>query len=126
MIIRHTILFLCLLCVAGSWSQTDVGYINVSIVKHECKGSNRGIGDTVTVFIDSIPIRRGLSNETKKERREEQFKNHFSLKPNIRNNNYALGFRLSKDSVKTINLVPLIDLGVQYLSLIHISEPTRR
>ena len=125
MTIRHAILFLCLLCAAGSWSQTDIGYINVSVVKHECQGSARGIGDTVTFYIDSIPIQRGLSNETKKEIREEQFKNHLSLKPNIRVNNYDFGFRLSKDSEKTTNLVPLVDIGVQNntslnLSLIHI------
>ena len=114
MTIRHAILFLCLLCATGSWSQTDVGYINVSVVKNGCKGSARGIGDTVTFYIDSLPIQRGLSNETKKEIREEQFKNHLSLKPNIRLNNYALGFRLSKDSKKTINLIPLVDLGIQY------------
>ena len=114
MTIRHAILFLCLLCAAGSWSQTDIGYINVSVVKNGCKGSARGIGDTVTFYIDSIPIQRGLSNETKKEIREKQFKNHLNLKPNIRVNNYDFGFRLSKDSEKTINLVPLVDLGIQY------------
>ena len=41
MIIRHAILFLCLLCAAGSWSQTDVGYINVSVVKGTAS-ENRG------------------------------------------------------------------------------------
>mgnify|MGYP001282924322 CR=1 FL=1 len=114
MTIRHAILFLCVLCATGSWSQTDIGYINVSVVKHEYQGSARGIGDTVTFYIDSIPIQRGLSNETQKARREERFKNHLSLKPNIRLNNYVLGFRLSKDSEKTVNLVPLVDLGIQY------------
>ena len=83
MTIRHTILFLCALSAAGSWSQTDVGYINESIVK--------------------VPT---------SERNESAFKKHYSVKHHTRTNNVNLGFRLSKDSEKKINLVPLVDLGI--------------
>ena len=41
-------------------------------------------------------------------------KKHYFLSHQTRTNNATLGFRLSKDSEKTINLVPLVDLGTQY------------
>ena len=78
-------MFLCALSAAGSWSQTDVGYINGSIFK--------------------VPA---------SEKNESAFKRHFYLSHKTRTNNSNLGFRLSKDSKKTINLVPLVDLGIQY------------
>ncbi len=128
MTIRHAILFLCLLCAAGSWSQTDVGYINVSIVKipasenRRCRISLQPATDVLTdtnqiksenvkpTEISPLKIQEGI-NKSEKER---AFKKHYSLSHLTRTNNANLGFRLSKDSEKTINLVPLVDLGIQY------------
>ena len=133
MIIRHAILFLCLLCAAGSWSQTDVGYINVSVVKGPAS-ENRGcrisaqpatdvLTDTNQIKSESVnPIEvppRKITEGNDKSEKEHAFKKHYFLSHQTRTNNANLGFRLSKDSEKTINLVPLVDLGIQYNTILN-------
>ena len=128
MIIRLTILFFCLLCADRSWSQTDVGYINVSIVLRPAT-ENRGcrisvqtakdvLTDTNQIKSESVnPVEvppRKIIEGTDKSEKESAFKKHYFLRYLTRTNNYNLGFRLSKDSDKTINLVPLVALGIQY------------
>ena len=125
MTIRCTILFLCVLCAAKSWSQTDVGYINVSIEKVPAARCRISVQPSIDVLTDTNQIKSEIVNPvevpprkiiegTDKSEKESAFKKHYYLRHQTRTNNYNLGFRLSKDSDKTINLVPLVDLGIQY------------
>ena len=125
MTIRCTILFLCVLCAAQSWSQTDVGYINISIEKGPAARCRISVQPSTDVLTDTNQIKsesvnpvevppRKIIEGTDKSEKESAFKKHYYLRHQTRTNNYNLGFRLSKDSDKTINLVPLVDLGIQY------------
>ena len=109
MTIRRSILFLCLLCDTGSWSQTDVGYINVCIEKGpaaRCRISEQPSTDVLTdtnqnksesVNPIKIPPLK-CTERTDKSKRESAFKKHCFLRYLTRTNNSNLGFRLSKNS----------------------------
>ena len=95
MTIRHSILFLCLLCAARSWSQTDVGYLNGSYVRTAAREIQT---DSASFLNESIT----------------PFKNS-DLAPCIRLKNTALGFKNPKQKGrKLLNVIPLVDLGIQY------------
>ena len=115
MTIRHAILFLCVLCAARSWSQTDVGYINVSIVwcpATENRGCRISVQTAKDVLTDTNQIKSESVNpikippikcaeRTDKSESEPAFKKHYYLSHQTRTNNVNLGFGLSKDSEKT-------------------------
>jgi hypothetical protein len=95
MITRLSILLFCFLSAAGSWSQTDVGYLNGSYVSTAVWEDKV---DSISVLNESI----------------NPFKNS-DLAPCIRLKNTALGFNNAKQQGhKSIAIIPLVDIGLQY------------
>ena len=94
MITRLSILLFCFLSAAGSWSQTDVGYLNGSYVSTAVWEDKV---DSISVLNESI----------------NPFKNS-DLAPCIRLKNTALGFNNAKQQGhKSIAIIPLVDIGLQ-------------
>ena len=90
MIIKRVLLLLCVFCAFGAWNQTDMGYINGSFI-------------TVSISEDHID---SSSIESSSQGSD--------LWPSMRLNNTSFGFKLNKRTDEKINLIPLLDLGVQY------------
>ena len=90
MIINKALTILVVLLAFGAWNQSDIGYLNGSLVTT-------------------------LRSEAPKDSSSVSVSLHHSdLRPSLRLNNSSLGFRLSKKEPEKINLIPLIDLGIQY------------
>ena len=106
------LLLLSALIVFDVWGQSDVGYLNgVDIY-----GPTSGKCTVHSSSKDSSRIDKTAHSSTKEVKPyfDPAYKRHYDIRPSIRLNNVKLGFALSKLPNKTINLIPLVDLGVQY------------
>ena len=106
------LLLLSALIVFEVWSQSDVGYLNGVYIY----GPASGKCTVHSSLNDSSRIDKTVHSSTKevKPYSDPAYKRHYDIRPSIRLNNVKLGFALSKLPNKTINLIPLVDLGVQY------------
>ena len=106
------LLTLSALIVFNIWSQSDVGYLNGVYIYGPASGKFSAHSSSN----DSSRIDKTAHSSTKevKPYSDPAYKRHYDIRPSIRLNNVKLGFALSKLPNKTINLIPLVDLGVQY------------
>ncbi|MDB3904995.1 hypothetical protein N9335_00800 [Crocinitomicaceae bacterium] len=109
---RNSLVFLFLLFALSAWSQSGVGYLNGRFIN----GPTTGMCATHNISIDLIDADTTGSSSEKEatEFTDPEYKRHYDLSPSIRLDNTNLGFPLSKGQDKKINLIPLVDLGVQY------------
>ena len=106
------LLTLSALLAFDSWSQSDVGYLNGVYIYAPTSGKcTAHSSSNDSSRIDKIA--HSSTNEVKPYS-DPAYKRHYDIRPSIRLNNVKLGFALSKLPNKTINLIPLVDLGVQY------------
>ena len=109
---RKHLVFLSVFLAFGAWSQTDVGYLNGSFIHGptpgQCATYNSAI-DSTDVDTTEYPSKKEV-----KKYADPAYKRHYDLRPSIRLNNSSLGFPLSKLPNKTINLIPIVDIGFQY------------
>ena len=109
---RNSLVFLFVFLVLSVWGQTDLGYLNGVYIY----GPTSGKCAVYNSSTDSSRIEK-TAHSSKKEAKpftDPAYKRHYDIRPSIRLNNVKLGFALSKHPNKTINLIPLVDLGVQY------------
>ena len=109
---RNSLVFLFVCLALSVWGQTDVGYLNGVYIYGPTSGKC-GVYNSST---DSSRIEKA-AHSSKKEVKpftDPAYKRHYDIRPSIRLNNIKLGFALSKHPNKIINLIPLVDLGVQY------------
>ena len=109
---RNSLVFLFVCLALSVLGQTDVGYLNGVYIYGPTSGKC-GVYNSST---DSSRIEKA-AHSSKKEVKpftDPAYKRHYDIRPSIRLNNIKLGFALSKHPNKTINLIPLVDLGVQY------------
>ncbi len=109
---RNSLVFLFVCLALSVLGQTDVGYLNGVYIYGPTSGKC-GVYNSST---DSSRIEKA-AHSSKKEVKpftDPAYKRHYDIRPSIRLNNIKLGFALSKHPNKIINLIPLVDLGVQY------------
>jgi len=106
------LLTLSALLVFDIWSQSDVGYLNGVYIY----GPTSGKCTAHSSSTDSSRVDKTKHSSTMevKSYSDPAYKRHYDIRPSIRLNNVKLGFSLSKLPNKTINLIPLVDLSVQY------------
>ena len=109
---RQHLVFLSVFLVFGAWNQTDVGYLNGNFIY----GPSPGICTAYNSSADSsdAETKDHPSKKEVKEFTDPAYKRHYDLGPSDRLNSVSLGFSLSKLPNKTINIIPIVDLGVQY------------
>ena len=109
---RNSLVFLFVCLALSVWGQTDVGYLSGVYIY----GPTSGKCAVYNSSTDSFRIEKTAHSSIKEVKpfTDPAYKRHYDIRPSIRLNNVKLGFALSKHPNKTINLIPLVDLGVQY------------
>ncbi len=105
-------MFLSVFLAFGAWNQTDVGYLNGNFIYGPTSG--KCTAHTSSADSTCTDTTHHSSKKEVKEFTDPAYKRHYDLRPSVRLNSFSLGYSLFRAPNKTINLIPIVDLGVQY------------
>jgi len=116
---RNSLVFLFVFLALSVWGQTDLGYLNGVYIYWPtpgiCTAYNSSVDSTDADTTD-YPSKKEV-----KEFTDPAYKRHYDLRPSVRLKNSCLGSRIRLPGIpsENLNIIPLVDLGVQYNNGLH-------